>query len=121
MVPGSRGPGAGSTITAAGGPAGSRNRRGDRRATRDRVLTRLRAPDTRRAATQERFDYDERWQLLDGLHEVDRLRVEGRRILPFDDLFRSGATMNAVTSALCDQGHARDVYALALTRTRSRQ
>ena len=39
----------------------------------------------------------------------------------FDDLFRSGATMNAVTSALYDQGHARDVYALALTRTRSRQ
>ncbi len=67
------------------------------------------------------FDYDERWRLLDGLHEVDNLRVEGSRILLFDDLFRSGATMNAVTTALYDQGHARDVYALALTRTRSRQ
>jgi hypothetical protein len=67
-----------------------------------------------------RFDYDDRWRLLDGLHEVDRRTVEGRRILLFDDLFRSGATMNAVTSALYDQRLARDVYALALTRTRSR-
>ena len=67
------------------------------------------------------FDYDERWRLLDGLHEVDGLRVEGRRVLLFDDLFRSGATLNAVTSTLYDQGHAREVYALTLTRTRSRQ
>lgn len=67
------------------------------------------------------FDYDERWRLLDGLHEVDKLKVEGRRILLFDDLFRSGATMNAVTGALYDRGHAREVYALTLTRTRSKQ
>jgi hypothetical protein len=37
------------------------------------------------------------------------------------DLFRSGATMNAITGALYDQGRARDVYALTLTRTRSKQ
>jgi competence protein ComFC len=67
------------------------------------------------------FDYDERWRLLDGLHEVEKPRVEGRRVLLFDDLFRSGATMNAITSALYDQGQARDVYALTLTRTRSKQ
>jgi competence protein ComFC len=67
------------------------------------------------------FDYDERWRLLEGLHEVERLKVEGRRVLLFDDLFRSGATMNAITSALYDQAQARDVYALTLTRTRSNQ
>jgi predicted amidophosphoribosyltransferase len=67
------------------------------------------------------FDYDERWRLLDGLHEVEKPRVEGRRVLLFDDLFRSGATMNAITNALYDQGQARDVYALTLTRTRSKQ
>jgi len=67
------------------------------------------------------FDYDERWRLLDGLHEVHGLKVEGRRILLFDDLFRSGATLNAVTSALYDEGHALQVHALTLTRTRSRQ
>jgi competence protein ComFC len=67
------------------------------------------------------FDYDERWRLLDGLHEIEKPKVEGRRVLLFDDLFRSGATMNAITSALYDQGQARDVYALTLTRTRSKQ
>ncbi len=29
--------------------------------------------------------------------------------------------MNAITSALYDQGQAREVYALTLTRTRSKQ
>ena len=48
-------------------------------------------------------------------------KVEGRKVLLFDDLFRSGATMNAITSALYDQGQAREVYALTLTRTRSKQ
>jgi predicted amidophosphoribosyltransferase len=67
------------------------------------------------------FDYDERWHLLDGLHEVDPARVEGRRVLLFDDLFRSGATLNAVTAALYDQGHAAVVCALVLTRSRSQQ
>ena len=67
------------------------------------------------------FDYDERWRLLDGLHEIATPRVEGRRILLFDDLFRSGATLNAVTAALYDRGHAAVVCALTLTRSRSQQ
>jgi predicted amidophosphoribosyltransferase len=79
---------------------------------------------TRRREVQQLkdvFDYDARWKLLDGLHEVERSRLEGRRVLLFDDLYRSGATMNAITGALYDQGSARDVYALTLSRTRSKQ
>lgn len=67
------------------------------------------------------FDYDERYRLLEGLHEVDASAVQGRVVLLFDDLFRSGATMNSITSALYDPGGAKAVYAFALTRTRSRQ
>jgi predicted amidophosphoribosyltransferase len=67
------------------------------------------------------FDYDERWRLLDGLHEVEKPKVEGRKVLLFDDLYRSGATMNAITSALYDHGQALEVYGLTLTRTRSKQ
>ena len=67
------------------------------------------------------FGYDERWRLLAGLHEVDKAKVEGRRILLFDDLFRSGATMNSITAALYDDGRAADVFALTITRTRSKQ
>jgi predicted amidophosphoribosyltransferase len=66
------------------------------------------------------FGYDERWRLLDGLHEVVRATIEGKRVLLFDDLFRSGATMNSITVALYEQGHASDVYALTLTQTRSK-
>lgn len=53
-------------------------------------------------------------------HEVERGEVQGRRILLFDDLFRSGATMNAITAALYDQGGAAEVFALTITRTRNR-
>jgi len=37
----------------------------------------------------------------------------------FDDLYRSGATMDAITTALYEQGKAADVFALTITRTRS--
>jgi competence protein ComFC len=64
------------------------------------------------------FDFDERFRLLDGAFETDRSAVEDKTILLFDDLYRSGATLNAVTSLLYDLGGARDVLTLALTRTR---
>jgi competence protein ComFC len=65
------------------------------------------------------FDFDERSRLLDGAFEVDRSVTTGKTVLIFDDLYRSGATLNAVTSLLYDQGGAKDVLALTLTRTRS--
>lgn len=67
------------------------------------------------------FDLDERLKALEGVHAVDPAVARGRRILLFDDLFRSGATMNAVTAALYEQGKAAEVYALTITRTRSLQ
>jgi competence protein ComFC len=65
--------------------------------------------------------YDERWRLLAGLHHVDRSQVEGKKILLVDDLFRSGATMNSITTSLYDDGGAAEVFALAITKTRSKQ
>jgi competence protein ComFC len=67
------------------------------------------------------YDLDERAKLLDGLHTVDASQVRGKSILLFDDLFRSGATMNAISSILYEKGKASDVYALTITRTRSNQ
>lgn len=64
------------------------------------------------------FDYNERLSLLAGAFTLSPEEVRGRRLLLFDDLYRSGATMNAVASALYDQGGAAEVYALAMTRTR---
>jgi len=65
------------------------------------------------------YNYDERIRLLTGAYDVDRTQIQGQRVLLFDDLYRSGATMNTVTAALYDLGGALDVFALALTRTRS--
>lgn len=66
------------------------------------------------------YDYDERLRLLEGAHTVAPALVAGQKVLLFDDLYRSGATMNAITAALYDQGGVVDVYALAITRTRSK-
>lgn len=66
------------------------------------------------------YAYDERLRLLEGAHRVEASVVRGQTVLLFDDLYRSGATMNAITAALYDEGAVADVYALALTRTRSR-
>lgn len=65
------------------------------------------------------YDYGERIRLLADAHAVDRAQVQGHRVLLFDDLYRSGATLNAITVALYDNGGASDVFALTMTRTRS--
>lgn len=66
-------------------------------------------------------EFDERTRLLSDLHAVDKAQVQGRKVLLFDDLYRSGATMEAITRALYDDGSAADVFALAITRTRRNQ
>jgi competence protein ComFC len=66
------------------------------------------------------YEYHERIQLLADAHSVEETVINGRGVLLFDDLYRSGATMNAITAALYDHG-AADVFALTITRTRSNQ
>jgi competence protein ComFC len=65
------------------------------------------------------YDYKERTTALEGAFRVDAEKTSGKRILLFDDLFRSGATMNAITEHLIEEGKAETVYALTLTQTRS--
>jgi predicted amidophosphoribosyltransferase len=64
-------------------------------------------------------DPEERKVLLDGLFAVDPRRTANKSILLFDDLFRSGATMNAITDVLLKEGQAVRVDVLTITRTRS--
>jgi len=63
-------------------------------------------------------DYDERLRLLEDAYTARTSRVAGKGVLLFDDLYRSGATLSALTEVLLD-ADVTDVYALALTRTRS--
>jgi predicted amidophosphoribosyltransferase len=73
------------------------------------------------AELKDVHEYDARLRILADAHAVDRTRVQGRAVLLFDDLYRSGATMNSITTALYDAGAAAAVYGLTLTRTRSRR
>jgi predicted amidophosphoribosyltransferase len=67
------------------------------------------------------MDREKRVELLEGLHAVDATQTRGKNILLFDDLFRSGATMNTITDVLMQHGKAASVRVLTLTRTRSIQ
>ena len=50
---------------------------------------------------------------------VQPLEQRARRILLLDDLYQSGATLNAIARLLKESGGAARVVALALTRARS--
>jgi competence protein ComFC len=64
-------------------------------------------------------DPEERKKHVEGLYAVDATQTRGRNILLFDDLFRSGTTMNAITDILFAPGEASTVRALTITKTRS--
>lgn len=56
-----------------------------------------------------------------GLYAVDSDQTKDKRILLFDDLFRSGTTLNAITDLLLTAGNAKDVLVLTITKTRVNQ
>jgi predicted amidophosphoribosyltransferase len=66
-------------------------------------------------------DLAQRHAELDGAFSVADQRFEGMKVLLFDDLFRSGETMGAITQVLKNDGKVGKVYVLALTVTRSRR
>lgn len=64
-------------------------------------------------------DHAERLKLVLEAHSVEGGALTGRRVLLFDDLYQSGATLNAIAELVKEAGGASAVFALALTRTRS--
>jgi competence protein ComFC len=65
------------------------------------------------------YDYHERLKLLQNNLSVANNIIGGKNILVFDDLFRSGATLNAATKVLYEEGKVARIYVLILTKTRS--
>ena len=66
------------------------------------------------------FDFEKRLCILEDAFKIS-YPVVGRTVLLFDDLYRSGATLKAVTRLLMEKGKAKDVYALTLTMTRRKR
>jgi len=65
------------------------------------------------------YDYQERLEKLKDAYSVQTAKTAGRAILLIDDLYRSGATLEAVTGALRTDGKVGKILALTFTRTRS--
>ncbi len=78
------------------------------------ALTKVRATDELKSVT----DPERRKELLNGAFSADSRQMLGKSILLVDDLYRSGATLEAATKVAYAQGRASAVYVFAVTRTR---
>jgi competence protein ComFC len=66
-------------------------------------------------------DQTEREKILDGVFDVHDLRYKNKKILLFDDLFRSGSTLKEITKTLYNKGKVKNVYVVTLTKTRTKK
>lgn len=78
-------------------------------------VTRTRATPQLKNVTEP----EKRKELLEGLYDVDPAHTKGKNVLLFDDLYRSGATLTAVTDVLMGKGQAAGVYVVTITKTKS--
>lgn len=83
---------------------------------RDNVLVKVKLTDELKNIK----DYEARRSILKGAFTVRKSETEGKNILLFDDLYRSGATLRTITDVLRDEGKAKTVYVLTLTKTRTK-
>jgi len=66
-------------------------------------------------------DAGKRREILKDAFDVEANSLAGKDVLLFDDLFRSGETLQAATEVLLKKGKARNVYVLTITKTRSKR
>ncbi len=62
----------------------------------------------------------ERNNILSGAFGVQDLRYKNKKILLFDDLYRSGSTLKEITKILYN-AEVNNVYVMALTKTRTKK
>lgn len=67
------------------------------------------------------FDLSERLDLLRDAFATSKTALVGKNVLLFDDLYRSGATLQAISTALLENARIRNLYVLTLTMTRTRR
>ncbi|MBI2166370.1 MAG: ComF family protein [Chloroflexi bacterium] len=67
------------------------------------------------------YDLSERSRVLKDAFTVSKTAMVKKNVLLFDDLYRSGATLQAVASALVENAGIQDLYVLTLTMTRTRR
>lgn len=66
-------------------------------------------------------DEESRKKLLESAFVISDKSYKGKDILLFDDLYRSGETLNAVAKYLKTQGEVGKIYVLTITKTRTKK
>lgn len=66
-------------------------------------------------------DNEQRKKILRNAFLIENQKYKGKTILLFDDIFRSGATLNAATQILKEKGKIDYIYVLTLTKTRTKR
>lgn len=64
---------------------------------------------------------ERRKEILDGAFCIQNENLKGKNILLFDDLYRSGETLNAVCEIVVNQGKAKSAFVLTITKTRTKR
>lgn len=64
-------------------------------------------------------DLGEREKMMEGAFTVNDQRYANKKVLIFDDLFRSGTTLKEITKVLYEVGKVQNVYVITLTKTRA--
>ena len=64
-------------------------------------------------------DPDKRREILKDAFGIVSNSLNGKNVLLFDDLYRSGETLNAVCDIIKNKGNAKNVYVVTITKTRS--
>ena len=81
------------------------------------ILTKLKST----SQLKEIDEPEKRKEVLNGAFSMQNNSLVGKNILLFDDLYRSGETLNAVCDIILNQGKAKNVYVLTITKTRSKR
>ena len=64
---------------------------------------------------------NQRREILSGAFDANPGALDGKNVLLFDDLYRSGETLAAATDVLLNKGKTNNVYVLTITKTRSKR
>jgi predicted amidophosphoribosyltransferase len=73
------------------------------------------------AALKDIEDPKARKKELQGVFKLKDKSLSGKKVLLFDDLYRSGATLTEITDVLYNTGKVQNVYVLTITKTRSKK
>jgi uncharacterized protein (TIGR02145 family) len=66
-------------------------------------------------------DTNSRREVFKDVFNIDLDILSGKVVLIFDDIYRSGETLNAVCDVIINKGKAKGVYVLTITKTRSKR